>query len=233
MMRLLAGLTVLLVHTAAAYAQQSQLPPPPPPPQGYPPPYGPPPGYVPPGGYGPPTPAPQSYYYNYPPPAPPPPPRRITDRPFTIGGGIGLGGLMWRDDATGETASMQAFAYTARLGFGLTSRLILMWDIEGAVGGEGTAVYSQTANLAALQLFMTDRLFIRGGFGLAQVSHGDVNYSAWGGAVMGGIGYELVQSWNWSLDLEATVTGAQYMGARNTSESWTNWSLVNLAINFF
>ena len=27
---------------------------------------------------------------------------------------------------------------------------------------------------------------------------------------MGGIGYELIQGWNWSLDIEATVTGARY-----------------------
>jgi hypothetical protein len=233
MKRLLAGLTVLLVHTAAAYAQQSP-PPGPPPPSAYPPGYGPPPGYAPPPSYGPgptygaPPPAPQGYYNYYPPAPPPPPPRRITDRPFTIGGGIGFGGLQFRDRLTNTSTSEGGFAYTARLGFGLAPRLLLLWDIEGSVVQRGPSFFSQTANLAALQLFLTDRLFIKGGFGLAQVNQDDISYSAWGGAGMGGIGYELIQGWNWSLDVEATVTGARY-----TSETWTNWSLVNFAINFF
>lgn len=251
MKRLLIGLTVLLVHTAAAYGQQVAPPPPPQPPQGYPPGYGPPPGYTPPGGYGPgptygapppaygapqpaygaPPPAQRSYYY-YPPPAPPPPPRRVTDRPFTLGGGIGFGGLQFHDRVTGQTSSEGGFAYTARLGFGLAPRLILMWDIEGAVVSNNTSFVSQTAHLAALQVFLTDRLFLKGGFGLAQVNQDNISYSAWGAAAMGGIGYELVQGWNWSLDLEATVTGARYTGDA-VDENWTNWSLVNFAINFF
>ena len=49
---------------------------------------------------------------------------------------------------------------------------------------------------------------------------------------MAGIGYELIQGWNWSLDIEATVTGARYKYSTG-NETWTNWSLVNFAINFF
>jgi hypothetical protein len=224
----LIGLTVLCFHTAAAYAQQS-----PPPPGAYPPGYGPPPGYVAPSpyGYGPPPPAaapPHSYYnYYYPPPAPPPPPRRVTDRPFTIGLGIGFGGLVFPDQVSGARDSKGGFAYTGHLGFGLAPRLILMWDVEGAIVESGPAFYSQTAHLAALQLFLTDRLFVKGGFGLARVNRDDV-FTDWGGAGMGGIGYELVQGWNWSFDIEATVTSARY-----TDQVWTNWSLVNFAINFF
>jgi hypothetical protein len=239
MNRLLIGLTVLLVHTAAAYAQQS----PPPPPGSYPPGYGPPPGYVPPpppGGYGPPPPAPyaasppppppQPYYYI--PPAPPPPPRRVTDRPFTIGGGIGFGGLQFHDPTTGRSSAENGFAYTARLGFGLTSRAILLWDIEGAIVNSNASFVSQTAHLAALQLFLTNRLFLKGGFGLAQVNQDNTAYSAWGGAAMGGIGYELMQGWHSSFDVEATITGARYNGD-NVTVNWTNWSLVNFAINFY
>jgi len=235
MKRTLLGLTVLLVHTAAAYAQQVAPPPPsyPPgygPPPGYTPPpppsYGPPPGYAPPPAYGAPPPVPQYYYY--PPPPPPPPPRRVTDRPFTIGGGIGFGGLRFHDRVGGGVTQDGGLAYTAHLGFGLAPRLIIMWDVEGAVVDSGASFISQTAHLAALQLFLTNRLFLKGGFGAAQVNHGDVSYSAWGAAAMGGIGYELVQGWNWSFAIEATATGARY-----TNENATNWSLVNFAINFF
>ena len=170
----------------------------------------------------------------YPPPRysfyPPPPPRQITDRPFTIGGGIGFGGLRFTD-AAGNHSTDSGFAYTARLGFGLCPGLILMWDLEGALIERNRTAISQTANLAALQLFITPRLFLKAGFGVARVVQ-DQYASAWGGAAMAGIGYELIQGWNWSLDVEATVTGARYR-VDGANENWTNWSLVNFAINFF
>jgi hypothetical protein len=105
-----------------------------------------------------------------------------------------------------------------------------MWDVEGAVIEEGASFVSQTAHLAALQIFLTNRLFLKGGFGAALLTRDDLGYSAWGGAAMGGIGYELVQGWNWSFDIEATATGARYT---DTRETWMNWSLLNFAINFF
>jgi hypothetical protein len=222
---------------------------------GYPPGYGPPPGYVPPQGYGPPRgyqvpgeqggypggygPAPAygqpEGYYRYHRLLQPPPPRRVTDRPFTIGGGIGYGGLKLTD-ASGGTWSRSGLSYTARLGIGLRPGLLLLWDIEGSsvdrsiVEGAVSRVHSvsQTAQLAALQMFVGDHLFLKGGFGMAQFSVDDAFYTDWGGAVMGGIGLELVQGWNWSLDVESTVTAAFYQ-----DESMLNWSIANLAINLF
>ena len=222
MKRIFAALTVLLIHTAAAHAQQS-----------YPPGYGPPPGYVPPP-YAPPPPPPPpppSYYYYNPVPPPPPPPRHILYRPFTIGGGIGFGGLQLHDELTGLSTSEGGMSYTARLGFGLAPRLILMWDLEGTIVTRNGSNFSQTANLAALQLFIGERLFLKGGFGLAQVRQ-DALYSAWGGAGMAGIGVELIQGWHWSFDIEATLTAARYRN-NNSDETWTNWSLLNFALNFF
>jgi hypothetical protein len=158
----------------------------------------------------------------------------VTYRPFTIGGGIGFGRLVFPDAVSGSHVSDGGFSYTARLGFGLGSRLILMWDIEGAVVDHNAAVVSQTAHLATLQLFLTNRLFAKGGFGLAQFSERDNGsdfFSTWGGALMGGIGYELVQGWNWSFDVEGTATGARYTGGP-VDQTWTNYGL-NFCINFF
>ena len=239
--KVLAVATVLLVHTAAAHAQQS---PPAAAGQGaadYPPPYAPPPGFVPPGGQGAPPPsAPQTYYgppggYSYPPnydqPSyAPPPPRQITHRPFTLGGGIGFGGLAFKDNL-GNRESAWGMGYSFRLGFGLRPGLILLWDVEGSLINEGTGAVSQTANLAALQLFLSPRLFVKGGFGFAQVVI-DESVSKWGGAAMGGVGYEVIQGWNWSMALEATITGARY-NYTDAVETWNNWSLVNFVINFF
>jgi hypothetical protein len=245
--------TVLLVHTAAARAQQSgSVPDGAAPAAEFPPAYAPPPGYAPPAGsqqpyygpgptYGAPPPynaaptygpppghyPPPNYYYRY----PPPPPRLVTDRPFTIGGGIGFGGLSFRN-ALGQTSADSAMSYTFRLGFGLRPGLQLLWDVEGAFVNkrDGSSV-SQTANLAALQIFMGNRLFLKAGFGLAEVVQYDA-VSNWGGAAMAGLGLELIQGWHWSLDIEATVTGARYTYSTGT-ETWTNWSLVNFAINFY
>jgi hypothetical protein len=241
--------TVLLVHTAAQAQQStpglpdsgppatSAFPPAYAPPPGYAPPaaapapaptygappaYGPPPGYYPPPGHYPPP----NYYYRY----PPPPPRQVIDRPFTLGGGIGFGGLSFKD-TLGHTATESAMAYTFRLGFGLRPGLLLLWDVEGSFVNKNGSGLSQTANLAALQIFLTNRLFIKGGFGLAEVVQYD-RVSNWGGAAMGGIGLEVIQGWHWSMDIEATVTGARYEYSGGT-ETWTNWSLVNFAINFF
>jgi outer membrane protein with beta-barrel domain len=263
--KILVVATVLLVHTAAAQAQQSAPVVPgagTPGAEAFPPAYAPPPGYKPPSapaqqpyygpgptygapptynqpGYGPPPGhyPPPNYYYRY----PPPPPRQVTDRPFTLGGGIGFGGISFKD-SLGNTATESGMAYTFRLGFGLRPGLLLLWDVEGAwVSKNGTST-SQTANLAALQLFATNRLFFKAGFGLAAVVHSyDDGYetrSDWGGAAMVGMGYELIQGWNWSLDIEATVTGARYsyetgVAGANVDENWTNWSLVNFALNFF
>jgi hypothetical protein len=150
-----------------------------------------------------------------------------------MGGGLGFGGLRSLDGSGFNNIARSGLAYTARLGFGLAPRLILMWDVEGAVVDNGPSFISQTAHLAALQLFLTNRLFVKGGFGLARVDYGDVAFTEWGGAAMGGVGYELVQGYNWSFDIEATATGARFGSTNNSGQTATSWSLVNFAINFF
>jgi hypothetical protein len=259
MKKLLAGVTVLLVHTAAAHAQQpvpaaeppQEMPPAYAPPPGYvapapqpapPPVYGAPPAYAPPPVYAPPPPrvyVPRYRYapYRYaPPPAvyypPAPPPRDVLDRPFTLGGGIGFGGLVYNDQFNnGNRIHQGGLAYTFRMGFGIRPGLLLLWDVEGAVANHDSSTISQTANLVALQIFATQRLFLKGGFGVADAVQ-DSQPTQWGAAAMGGIGYELVQGWNWSFDIEATITGA-HLNSNGVDQTWTNWSLVNFALNFF
>jgi hypothetical protein len=157
-------------------------------------------------------------------------PRAVTDRPFTIGGGIGFGGLQLNQG--GNSTSHGGMSYTARLGLGLRPGLILLWDIEGAVVDHGQATFAQTAQLAALQMFIGDHFFLKGGVGAAQVTEDDFNNTSWGLAWMGGLGLELIQGWNWSLAYEATITGARYTVAGH-DETWLNYSIANFAINFF
>src|SRR5215831_10408639 len=269
MKKLLIGLGVLLVHTAAAHEQQvapaapQALPPPPPPTPGpapsaqeMPPAYAPPPGSLPPPPppvysappvYGPPPPVyPPPVYrpYRYAPPPPyryapapyytpyMPPPHDVLNRPFTLGGGIGFGGLIFNDQfSTNTNIHRDGLSYTFRLGFGLRPGLLLLWDVEGTAANYGNSSVMQTANLVALQVFCSQRFFLKGGFGFAGASQ-DSLPTQWGGAAMGGIGYELAQGWNWSFDIEATITGA-HINNNGADQVWTNWSLLNFALNFF
>ena len=249
----IAAFTVLLVHTAA-HAQQGE----PPPPQEYPPAYAPPPGYVPPPSYPPqsygpaptygappayvppPPPPPPPYRYapayRYAPPGyyalpPPPPPRDVLYRPFMLGFGIGFGGLVFDDAYTGNHTHQGGLSYTGRLGFGLHPGLMLLLDTEGSVVSSGPSSISQSVNVIGLQIFLTRRLFVKGGLGFGAAAQDDLR-THWGAAAMGGAGYELAQGWNWSFDIEATISGARYHD-NGIDQSWTNWSLVNFALNFF
>ena len=111
--------------------------------------------------------------------------RDVLNRPFTLGGGIGFGGLVFEDHTTGNQVHQNGLAYTFRLGFGLQPGLLLLWDVEGAAANYGSSTISQTANLLALQIFVTHRLFIKGGFGLADAVQ-DNQPTQWGAAAMGG-----------------------------------------------
>ena len=136
----------------------------------------------------------------------------MLDRPFTIGGGGGFGGLQFRD-ANGNTQSTSAAAYTFRLGFGLHPGLILMWDVEGAVASDAQNSYQQTAHLAALQLFLTNRLFLKGGLGAARVDQVSGPY-VWEGRW--GVPPWAASATSWSRDgtgrstSRRPITGARY-----------------------
>ena len=157
----------------------------------------------------------------------------MTDRPFTLGGGIGFGGLSFKD-ALGHTTTDSGMAYTFRLGFGLRPGLLLLWDVEGSfVNKQRNRDFADGESRGAADLrdqpaVPEGRLRSRRG---RSVRHGRVPPTGaaprWAAS-----GYELIQGWNWSLDIEATVTGARYEYSGGT-ETWTNWSLVNFAINFF
>ena len=245
--KVLAVATVLLVHTAAAHAQQS---PPAAAGQGaadYPPPYAPPPGFVPPGGqaapppsraptyYGPPgygQPGGYSYPPNYYQPSyAPPPPRQITHRPFTLGGGIGFGGLAFKDNL-GNRESAWGMGYTFRLGFGLRPGLMLMWDLEGSLINEGTGgdlADGEPRGVAAVRHAATvrqGRLRVRAGRDRRQpfrsgaaprwVASATRSFRA-------GTGHSPSKP---PSPARATTTPTP-------AETWNNWSLVNFVINFF
>jgi len=242
-------------------AEPPQYPPAPPqdqaqgqPPQGpgnegqgeYPPGYGPPPGYAPsspppPSGYGPqpryyyPPPPPRYYgprrYSYYPPP--PPPPAYTLERPFMIGGSLGLATLHYHLD-TGSTSDA-AVGYSLRLGFGIAPRMLFLIEVNGATASgvdayNESVAYDQTLYDLGLQVFLTRRFFLRGGAGIGNIRAFDYagDFAAKVGfGLTATAGIELLQGYNWSFEL-----AAQWISGFYSHETWTSGA-INLGFNFF
>ena len=211
----------------------------------YPPGYGPPPGYQqppPPSGYA--APAPRYYYpppppryygrrYTYYPP-PPPPPAYSLERPFMLGGSLGLATLHYQSDS-GDPSTNAAVGYSLRLGFGIAPRTLFLIEINGAAASDTnvygySVAYDQTLYDLGLQFFVTRKFFLRGGAGLGNIRAFDD-----GGTFKGEVGFgltasagvELLQGYNWSFEL-----AAQWISGFYSNETWSSGA-INLGFNFF
>jgi hypothetical protein len=188
-----------------------------PPPPGYPPPppYGPPPGY-PPSGYG-----------SYPPPGYPAPTPGLF-RPFTLGLGLGVGGLVFHDGY--GRAREGGLSYTLRVGFGVTRGWLVFVGAEGTGTNHMKYGVWQTAYLLGAQYFFLDRVYLRAGFGLANATAADATGLTLGGtgpAFMAAGGIELAQGQSTSLGLEPSLTAA-----RHGDQTWSNFGL-NFVLSFY
>lgn len=239
-------------------AEPPQYPPAPPPeqaqgqpqmnpaqPGGYPPGYGPPPGYQPPPPAGYEAPPPRYYYPPPPPPRyygrryayyppPPPPPAYTLERPFMLGGSLGLASLHY--DTGAGTTTNAAVGYSLRLGFGVAPRLLFLIEVNGAAASDSdvygnSVAYDQTLYDLGLQVFLTRKFFLRGGAGLGNIRAAFNDGGAFAAKVGFGLtasaGVELLQGYNWSFEL-----AAQWITGFYSDETWTSGA-VNLGFNFF
>jgi hypothetical protein len=147
-----------------------------------------------------------------------------------IGGSLGLGSMRFHDD-TDVSTSAAATGYSGRLGFGLAPRLLLLIAVDGAVSGDGNFIYDQTIYSLGLQAFLTRQVFLRGGAGIGNITDkygGDVlRFGKTGLGLTASVGVELLQGYNWSLELAGQLTSGFYTGER-----WTSGTL-NIGFNFF
>src|SRR4051795_10904665 len=208
--RFVALLAVLAGTLPAAQARAQ-------PPVGYPPPppYGPPPGYPPP------------VYGPAPPYAYPTQPARGF-RPFALGLGLGVGGVVFHD-AFGR-AREGGLSYTLRAGFGVTRAWLVFLGVEGTGANHMTYGVWQTAYLLGVQYFALERLYLRAGFGVANATAADTAGIALGGtgaAFMFSAGVEIAQGTSTSLGLEPSITAA-----RQGDQTWSNFGL-NFVLSFF
>src|SRR5581483_10423036 len=114
-------------------------------------------------------------------------PPRAVYRPFTLAIGLGAGALSFRDSG-GQTGE-GGLSYTLRVGLGVSRDWLVFVGVEGIGTSHDSSGVWQTAYLLGAQCFVLDRLYLRGGFGLASASAEDaVTSTGIGEAVLGAAG---------------------------------------------
>jgi len=204
----LAALAVLAAPSSAG-AQPGGPPPPPP-------------GYG--GGYG-------GGYYGPPPDA--------TRRGLTLGVGLGLG-LMDSDSTITDCFNCGddqplSFALDAHLGLMLSPHLALLgevfWQGQG-VDGDTFDWIGQTMLMGAIQFWLTPQLWIKGGLGVASLT---LHYEDFddeidtGVAAMGAIGFELLSSPWFAIDIQGRLASGSYDGI----DDHVNVGTVGLGFNWY
>ncbi|MCG8422295.1 MAG: hypothetical protein MJE77_30605 [Proteobacteria bacterium] len=177
------------------------------------------------------TPA-RTYPGYYPGPPPPPPvyrPNRTHRRGLIIGFGFGVGDMAGEDGPI-ECANCEydpfAGAIDFHIGGMINPRLAVM--LEASLAGKsldeaGDVTLMQYMGFAAVQLWVTQRLWIKGGIGWAgmtqtfdngfEVREDEIGD---GGALMGALGVEIVSGRRFALDLQLRLANVQL--AREGSE---------------
>lgn len=134
-----------------------------------------------------------------------------------------------------------SFGASGHIGGFIGPRLALMFELQ--VNGqqvsqeafiEDDAFLYQTAAMVALQYWVTPQLWIKGGLGLAHLEvqsrdgffGGEIDN---GGAILGGIGFELFSSRYLSVDLQGRLLNGSYEGIDNNITA----ASVGIGINWF
>lgn len=171
----------------------------------------------------------------YPPPPPPPPPHGVyrSGLIFGVSGGVGGVGASNCGDACGVAGVLEA-----HLGGMISPRAAIMFEVWGAdhpfsEGGNSFETIN-TFFTGAAQYWVTDIVWIKGGLGLAElrqtinddyngVYNSTVNDST-GFALFGAAGIEVLQSYNFALDIQLRIGNGFY------SDSGGSFSAQNYAL---
>nr|HEX4316753.1 hypothetical protein [Kofleriaceae bacterium] len=156
---------------------------------------------------------------------------------------VGLGGM--HDGGSGITNCDQscdynpaAFEADFHIGGFIAPRAALLFEAQ--VNGQtvhadainGDTVLSQTAAMIALQYWLTPQVWIKGGIGFAhldaQDSYNDYDFGG-GGAIMGAVGFELMSTRRFALDLQGRIIEGEYHGVDDSITSAT----VGLGFNWY
>jgi hypothetical protein len=159
----------------------------------------------------------------YPPPPPPPPPRGVFRAGLVFGFAGGVGGIHVNNcgDACGVAGVLEG-----HIGGMINPRMALMLEIWGAdhpwsAGGSSFETIN-TFFTGAAQYWVNDIVWIKGGIGVAELREDiDIAYASYyrstastdsGFALFGAAGVEILQSYNFALDIQARVGNGFYSG---------------------
>jgi hypothetical protein len=159
--------------------------------------------------------APPPPYY---PPPPPPPPRGVYRSGLVVGFGVG-GGAITASNCDPECGG--AFAGEFHIGGMIHPRMAILFDAFGAFHPWTDPVFNDshtTTNsfwMGALQYWATDILWVKGGMGIGhiQVTNNSGNFvegDETGFGLMGAVGVEVVQSYNFALDIQGRIAHGFY-----------------------
>jgi hypothetical protein len=161
-----------------------------------------------------------------------------------LGFSIGLGGMSVNgDDVECATCDYQPIGVEidAHIGGMLNDRFGLMLELQANVetiedNAYETQSLTQGVAMIAGQYWLTPRLWIKGGIGLAHLSVDHEDYYGGvtepvddGAAIMGAIGYELYSSRTFGLDLQGRLISAGYDGI----DSKVNAATIGLGFNWY
>jgi hypothetical protein len=166
--------------------------------------------------------APRPRYY-YPPPPPPPPPRGVYRSGLVWGFSLGAGGLSMPD--CGQVCGAVGMG-EFHLGGMIAPRLALMgdfWEAARYYSGDPNVGSGEIYNgiyTAALQFWLNDIIWAKGGIGFGRVQiSSDYDYAVFddetGFAFMLAAGVEIVQAYNFALDLQVRYGNVVY-GSRSS-----------------
>jgi hypothetical protein len=188
--------------------------------------------------------------YPYPPPryshryAPPPAyyPDPIGYRPFFFGFGLGVSGVAIFPNQSGfNNEARMGLGYTLRLGFGLSPHWSLVLAADGATAYFDHVSVNETVFTIGPQVWLTHKLYARAGIGAASRSYdhgssydrsgyyydyGIDTESGMGG--VGAVGLEFMQSYHFSLAVEANGT----VGYFPNKETLSTFG-INFVMNLF
>jgi len=159
-----------------------------------------------------------------------------------FGFSLGLGGM---EDDQGDIECMNcnystlAGQVSGHIGGFVGPRLAIMAELQGNVQTLATDGYDditlvQSALMGAAQYWLTPQLWIKGGLGFASLDVDDTYYAESthidsGMAVMGGLGFELLSSRNFSVDLQGRILIGSYDGIDNQISA----ASIGVGINWF
>lgn len=180
--------------------------------------------------------------------ASPPMPGGFQDRAGQpmYGGSLGLGGMKLDDQdvtCSGCNYSPIGVEIDGHIGGMLNERFGLMLELQGNAktvsdnGDYGTVTLSQGAAMIAGQYYVSPKLYLKAGIGAAHLSYDYEDYYGPagsdpvddGGALLLGAGFEVYQTRDFAVNVQARIISAGYDGIQKSLTAGT----INIGVDWF